>query len=110
MHLVMTYDASLQEWKWYQNGALVEGFNSSAGPATLNDENNWLGRSQWNGDANLDGVFNEFRIYDYALTQEQAAGNFAAGPDAVNVPEPGTLAALLTGLGVLALRRRRAQS
>ncbi|MDB6098895.1 MAG: hypothetical protein JWN58_1598, partial [Gammaproteobacteria bacterium] len=66
-------------------------------------------RSQWGGDANLDGVYNEFRVYDYALTQEQAAGNYAAGPDSVNVPEPGTVTALLTGLGVLGLRRRRAQ-
>ncbi|MDB6175257.1 MAG: hypothetical protein JWL59_4568 [Chthoniobacteraceae bacterium] len=108
MHLLMTYDASLQEWKWYQNGSLVEGFSSTGSPDTLNDVNNWLGRSQWNGDANVDGVYNEFRIYDYALTQEQAAGNFAAGPDVVNVPEPGTIATLLTGIGFLGLRRRRA--
>jgi MYXO-CTERM domain-containing protein len=67
--------------------------------------NNWLGRSNWTGDANLDGTFNEFRIYDYALTDAQVAGNFSTGPDLVDVPELG--AASLLVFGALALTRRR---
>jgi hypothetical protein len=50
--------------------------NSSLG--TLDDLNNWLGRAQF-GDPLFDGTFNEFRIYDRALTAGQVLGNFQAG-------------------------------
>jgi hypothetical protein len=49
--------------------------------------NNWLGRSNWTTDSNFDGSFNEFRIYDTALTADQVAANTAAGPDVVPVFE-----------------------
>ncbi len=51
----------------------------------LNDVNNWLGRSNWTGDSNFDGLFNEFRIYDEALSADQIAANTAAGPDVIPV-------------------------
>ncbi len=47
------------------------------------DANNWLGRSQW-VDAMFSGSYEEFRIYDHALTAGQVLGNFQAGPDVVN--------------------------
>jgi hypothetical protein len=106
MHVVVTYDNADQEWRWYQNGILMEGFTSNGGPSTINDVNNWLGRSQWGGDSNTDALYDEFRIYDYALSQEQVQGNFAAGPDVVNVPEPAT-AALLGLASLVGLNRRR---
>ena len=46
---------------------------------TLPDVNNWLGRSQW-GDPIFDGVYNEFSIYDHAVTAAEVSTNFAAGP------------------------------
>jgi hypothetical protein len=57
----------------------------------LNDVNNWLGRSNWTGDSNLDGMLNEFRIYDSPLSAEEVAANTAAGPDVVPVFEVITL-------------------
>lgn len=71
----------------------------------LNDEDNWLGRSQWN-DPLFDGLFNEFRIYDHVLSAVEVAANFAAGP---TVPEPGFSAPVmvLTAAGLNRLRRRR---
>ena len=71
---------------------------------TLNDVNNWLGRSQW-PDPVFDGSFNEFRIYDAALTAGQIALLFRNGPDGpIAVPEPGTVWLLLVvGMVVAAL-------
>ena len=49
--------------------------------ADLNDVNVWLGRSTWLNDGNLDGTFDEFRIYDVALNADQVAASMDAGPD-----------------------------
>jgi MYXO-CTERM domain-containing protein len=107
-HVVATYDADNDEWKWFQNGILMEGFSSPFGPDSIPDVNNWLGRSNWSGDANLNGAFDEFRIYDYALNLDQVSGNFAAGPDVVNVPEPSSaLLAAAAAAGLAGRRNRR---
>ena len=49
--------------------------------ADINDVNNWLGRSNWTGDANTAGSFDEFRIYDTALTEAQIEASRTAGPE-----------------------------
>jgi Concanavalin A-like lectin/glucanases superfamily len=111
IHLVLTYNAVDQEWDFFRDGIAMEGFSSNGGPDTINDVNNWLGRSQWGADANTDAIYNEFRVYDYALTPDQVQGNFAAGPDVVNViPEPSAAGLLALGaasaLGSVRRRRR----
>ncbi|MGD9632011.1 MAG: LamG-like jellyroll fold domain-containing protein [Pirellulales bacterium] len=57
------------------------------GPAnpsgTFNDNNNWLGRAQW-PDPLLDGLYNEFRIYNHAMSAAEVTTSFNAGP----VPPP----------------------
>ena len=53
----------------------------------LNDVNNWLGRSNWTGDANLAGTFDEFRVYNGLLNEAAVQANFTAGP---NSPPGGT--------------------
>jgi concanavalin A-like lectin/glucanase superfamily protein len=50
---------------------------------SLNDVNNWLGRSQWAPDGLLGGIYEEFRIYSKALSPEQIAFNAAQGPNVV---------------------------
>ena len=47
---------------------------------TMVDNNNWLGRSQWN-DPVFDGSYNEFRIYDHALSATQVSASFTSGAD-----------------------------
>jgi hypothetical protein len=56
-------------------GVIPEVFNLNA----INDNNNWLGRSQW-PDPVFDGILNEFSIYNHAVTAAEASANFSAGP------------------------------
>ena len=43
---------------------------------------NWLGRSNYVGDHYFDGIFEEFRIYNAALTDEEISDSFHAGANA----------------------------
>jgi hypothetical protein len=45
--------------------------------------NNWLGRSNWTGDANTNATYDEFRIYDTALSEQQVTSSMSAGPETV---------------------------
>jgi hypothetical protein len=59
----------------YLNGALV-GFrpNVAQSPADLgNTANNWLGQSEFATDAHLKGAFDEFQIFDLALSEGEIA-------------------------------------
>jgi hypothetical protein len=48
----------------------------------INDVNVWLGKSQWN-DPYFNGQFEEFRIYNGALSDQQITASYGAGPDAL---------------------------
>ena len=50
--------------------------------ASVAGTNNWLGRSNYSVDPYFGGVYDEFRIYDVALTVAQLRTSRAAGPDA----------------------------
>lgn len=96
-------DSSTQTW--YLNGVQVAtqttGLNMNL--ADITDHNNWLGRSNWGGDANTDGTFDQFSIYNTAFSQSEVTAGFNAGP----IPEPS--AALFLGgslIGWLGRRRR----
>ncbi|MES2707744.1 MAG: LamG-like jellyroll fold domain-containing protein [Verrucomicrobiota bacterium] len=90
VHFVFTYDESSGHLAYYEDGVEVASGDVTAGNplklSDLNDVNNWLGRSNYNGDANLDGSFSEFRIYDNVLPAETVAAHFAAGPDTAPTP------------------------
>jgi hypothetical protein len=74
---------------------------------TMTDNNNWLGRSQWN-DSLYSGTYNEFRVYSHALSAAGVAASKAAGPDQV-IPEAGTaVLATLASLTLVGRRRRTA--
>ena len=113
-HIVAVYDHTNTSagpngtMSLYYNGAFIGSnlIDPGLDLRTFVNNNNWLGRSQWN-DSVFDGSYDEFRVYSDALTAGQVTASFAAGPD-VLVPEPGAWAFL--GLGGLAyfLRRRRA--
>ena len=69
------------------NGNLVA---SGAAPdplSALQDVNNYLGRSGYAGDPTFNGSYDEFRIYDGALSAVEVAANFASGPNYSAAPK-----------------------
>jgi hypothetical protein len=50
--------------------------------SVIDDINNWLGRSQFKADSELDATLDEFRIYSSALTPELIELSHSAGPNA----------------------------
>lgn len=91
----------------YIDGAVVGSAPVAAGLniGAMTDHNIWLGRSQWD-DSVFDGIYDELRIYDNALSAAQVAANYQLGPNAI--PEPACLAlAAVAGVALTAARRRR---
>jgi hypothetical protein len=64
----------------------VDGVRVAQGAAAfrlrdIDDRNNWLGRSQWVQDLFMNARYDEFRIYDRALSAGEVAALHARGPD-----------------------------
>jgi uncharacterized protein YjdB len=79
-HLAVSYNYSARVAKLYVNGQLVATEAVDIPLKNIADVNNWLGRSNW-PDPYLDGLLNEFRIWEGALTDFEVAVSAAAGPD-----------------------------
>jgi hypothetical protein len=85
-HLTVVWRNGVGIWVYEGTTPVTEILSAGVNLAHLNDVNNWLGRSNWTGDQNTQGEFNEFRVYDRALTAAEVARNDAVGPDAVLPP------------------------
>ena len=85
-HFVLTWDEATRIVRVYENGVPQNTVTVTAVMSDINDVNNWLGRSQYN-DPNLQGEFDEFRIYNRVLTPSEVSGNFGAGPGVVNLSQ-----------------------
>jgi len=74
----------------YVNGAPVgTNSNMTLSPANLGiTTNNYLGRSQYSADPYLNAEFDEFRIYNVALTPDQIRLAYTFGPDSPYSPDP----------------------
>jgi hypothetical protein len=87
----------LNQAKVYINGN--QAAMTAAGAVTLalgsiNDTNNWLGRSLYTApisstyfDPYFNGSFDEFRIYSGLLTAQQITANFLSGPESSSAPK-----------------------
>ena len=99
-HIVVTFEDATDQLKYYRDGQLVSTAPAASSLAGINDVNNWLGRSQW-PDNNLDGSFDEFRIYNTALDPDQIVYSRDQGPYGLSPfpipPEPPTPAATPAG-------------
>jgi hypothetical protein len=88
-HFVITWNEAAGELIVYENGverALVQSVTTAI--SDINDVNVWLGRSNWTADQNMQGEFDEFRIYGHVLSPNEVLGNFQAGPETVNLGGP----------------------
>jgi len=72
-HVAVTIEADINTVNLYLDGVVVaSNVAVTLTPSDLGDTtNNWLGRSQYSADAYFDGCLDDFRIYDYALSEEQ---------------------------------------
>jgi hypothetical protein len=82
--LAFTAQGSNGTMTLYVNGARIgtAAIHPDIDIRTMDDVNNWLGRSQW-GDPLFDGSYDEFRIYNTAPAASYATASFNAGPNAL---------------------------
>jgi len=95
VQVAVSYDFLAGTSELFQNGQSLATGAASIPLNRINDVNVWLGKSQWN-DPYFNGQFDEFRIYDGALSEQQIAASYVAGPDALFGPVP-SLTAQLNG-------------
>jgi hypothetical protein len=74
--VVVVFNGAYGEFSLYVDGArILMPKSTDQRLADLDDSNSWLGQSQWAHDVehaqNFDGSFDEFRIYDGCMTDEQ---------------------------------------
>ena len=81
VQIVAVLDDTASTLTVYQNGLLQGSVYSAAVLSAIPDSNNWLGRSQYDGDPAFQGRILDFRIYAAALTQAQIQLSFDRGPD-----------------------------
>jgi uncharacterized protein len=82
-HVALVVDDQNNSLTLYLNGLPQNALLSFTGQLSqITDVNNWLGRSQYSGDPELNATYNEFRIYNVALTAAQIETSATAGPDA----------------------------
>jgi hypothetical protein len=80
-HVAVVVDDENDLLSLYLDGAPAGSVAFNAQLSQLSDVNNWLGRSQFTADPELDASLDEFRIYRAALTATQIGASFAAGPN-----------------------------
>jgi hypothetical protein len=83
VQLALVIDADNHQMSLYRNGAKETSTSFVGSLSTLNDVNNWLGRSQYADDPSLGATLHEFRIFGAALSLAALQASFTAGPDAV---------------------------
>jgi hypothetical protein len=80
-HYAITFDETLGQLRYYENGVEVSSGSTTLKLDALNDVNCWLGRSNWTGDGNFGGDFDEFRFYAGLFAPSDVLKSFNKGPN-----------------------------
>jgi hypothetical protein len=99
-NITVSYNFTENVSRLYTNGVLAATASAAVQLSTINDVNNWLGRSQWN-DSVFQGSISEVRIYEGALSPTQVAAVYTAGADTLPVLLPPSLTVLRSGGNVI---------
>jgi Concanavalin A-like lectin/glucanases superfamily len=81
-HVAAVVDHDSLSVALYLDGKLVSECPLTRSLSSIDDQNNWLGRSNFTADPELAADYDEFRIYGAVLSAEQLADSFKRGPDA----------------------------
>lgn len=82
VYIAIVYDPLGNSSRLYLNGALVSSASNVVNATSrFMDYTDWLGRSQWQRDPLFNGSFNEFRIWEGVLSDQDIASHYAVGPD-----------------------------
>jgi hypothetical protein len=82
-HVAVVVDSAASTLALYVNGAASGSTALSSPLSSINNENNWLGRSQFASDPEFGGSLQEFRVYSVARSAAQVQASYTAGPDAL---------------------------
>ena len=64
------------DWTLYVNGSVVAQASGMVYPADISRASNYLGQSNWNGDAYFNGAIRDFRMYNRLLTNTEISQLF----------------------------------
>jgi hypothetical protein len=98
--LAVVYNHTANIASVYSNAVQVLVGPAPVDITTIDDVNNWLGRSQW-GDPMFKGKYNEFRIWNGALLPSEISAHYAAGPDSLQSTQGPTLQAKVSGTNIV---------
>lgn len=102
VYIAVTYDPLTNSSRLYLNGVLVNtSSNALNATSRFMDYSDWLGRSQWQRDPLFSGSYDEFRIWEGVLSDQEIASHFAAGPNEQFVTSRPVINLARTGNGVL---------
>jgi hypothetical protein len=80
-HFAVTWDEATGQIVTYEDGLLKSSMTVDDKMSDISDVNCWLGRSNWTQDNDMQGDFDEFRVYDRILDTNEMALNIAVGTD-----------------------------
>lgn len=106
VHVVALCAPVLDKSQLWIDGRLIDSDTAPFLLSDLIDANNWLGASNWN-DAAFNGLINELRIYEGALSELEIALAQEAGPDTLP-PSPGALQSIALDVPPLLLGKTTA--
>jgi regulation of enolase protein 1 (concanavalin A-like superfamily) len=88
-HVALVINSATMNVQLYLDGESIASGPTQLLPSDLGKTaNNWIGRSQWGAQAYLDASLDDFRIYNYALTQQEISEVMKGDPLPARKPTP----------------------